>query len=175
MFRLSYIRGLRRIQVADKCIHVSFLCRMSHSPSPNEQVSLSAESWVDETSLVKCKIKSVVQRPLKREEPPTGTSSPKAQHTSHQDASPRKGKKRATSKSVAWRESSCPSKKGKKSCPFCNTLPNRPLRCHAFHNHMLAISDLTKICWTCGEICFQALQIKSTSLAHAREGITWIT
>ena len=61
---------------------------------------------------------------------------------------------------MAQQESSCLSKKGKKSFPFCNTLPNRPLRCHAFHNHVLAISDPMKICWTCGEICFQASQIK---------------
>ena len=159
-FQLSYIRRLWQIQIVDKCIHVSFLCRMSHSPSPDEQVSLSAESWVYENLPVKCKIKSVVQCPPKREEPPMGTSSPKAQHTSRRDASPQKGKKCATSESVAWWESSCPSKKGKKLCPFCNTLLNHPLRCHAFHNHVPAISDLMKICCACGEICFQASQIK---------------
>ena len=39
-------------------------------------------------------------------------------------------------------------------------LPNHPLRHHAFHNHVPAISDPMKICWTCDEICFQASQIK---------------
>ena len=61
---------------------------------------------------------------------------------------------------MARQESLCLSKKGKKLCPFCNTLPNRPLRRHTFHNHVPAISDPTKICWTCDEICFQASQIK---------------
>ena len=142
---------------------------MSHSPSPSEQVSLDAESWTEETSPVKGKVKSLVQLPCKQAASPAATSSPKLR-TSRRDPSPVKGGKRVASESVARQELPCPTKKGKRSCPLCSDFPNRPLRRHAFDLHVPAISDPAKICWACGSVFPQGSQIEKHIVEECPQG-----
>ena len=142
---------------------------MSRSPSPSEQVSLcaDADSWSDGSPV---KVKSVVQRPARKTDAPAATSSPRPRDT-RRDAIPHR--KRAASPSEAWRDhSSCPGKKGKskRSCPLCMETLSHPLRRHAFQRHVPAISDPTKICWTCGETFLQTSQMEKHLVGACKGG-----
>ena len=151
---------------------------MSRSPSP-DHLSLSAGSWKSETSPVKA-VKSVVQRPNVEEL--IATSSPKQRET-RWDMSPRQSRKWAASSEGRWdtsshrsnkrsapsearRESSCHenqgSAKGKRQeCPFCHQFPGHVLRRHVMQNHLLAIADPSKVCWSCHGSFLQTSQVQS--------------
>ena len=146
---------------------------MSWSPSP-DHLSLTAGSWKSETSPVKA-VKSVVQRPNVEE--PIATSSPKRWDTSprrsrkraaspegHRDTSSHRSNKRSAL-SEARRNSlyhENRSTKGKKrECPFCHRFPGHVLRRHVMQNHLPAIADPSKVCWSCHRSFLQTSQVQS--------------
>ena len=101
----------------------------------------------------------------------------------HRDTSPHWSKKRAASSggcqdtsshrsnkhaapSEARRVSSCQqnrvSIKGKKrECPFCHQFPGHVLRRHVMQNHLPAIADPSKVCWSCHESFLQNSQVET--------------
>ena len=151
---------------------------MSQSPSL-DHLSLSAGSLKSETSPVKA-VKSVIQCPNVEE--PIATSSLK-QHEMHRDTSPHQSRKWAASSEghqdtsshqsnkcstplEAQHDSSCHenrgSAKGKRwECPFCHWFPGHMLRKHVMQNHLPAIADPSKVCWSCHRSFLQTSQVQS--------------
>ena len=120
-------------------------------------------------------MKSVVQHPNVEE--PIATSSPKCRDTSprrsrkwaaspegRRDTSSHRSNKRSAL-SEAQRNSSYHenrSAKGKKrECPFCHRFPGHVLRRHVMQNHLPAITDPSKVCWSCHRSFLQTSQVQS--------------
>ena len=151
---------------------------MSWSPSP-DHLSLSAGSWKSETSPIKT-VKFIVQCP--KVEEPIATSSPKQRET-RWDMSPRRSRKQVASSegrrdtsshrsnkrnapSEARRDLSCHENQGsakgkKRECQFCHRFPGHMLRRHVMQNHLPAIADPSKVCWSCHGSFLQTSQIQS--------------
>ena len=117
--------------------------RRDTSPHRSRKRAASSEGRRDTTSS---------HRSNKRSAPSDTTSS----HRSNKHSAP----------SEARCDSSCHENQGsakgkKRECPFCHRFPGHVLRRHVMQNHLPAIADPSKVCWSCHRSFLQTSQIQS--------------